>query len=88
LSKQIPTQDLIPEKRFVLPKTYSKMVGYGLTSITKSINKGWLEISEFPTIEGEFIDILKYPPADYFKLIINKANSKRDKFINRHFVKS
>ncbi len=73
LNQEIST----PIKRYLLPKSYAREVGYGLTSITKSINKGWLEISEFPSIEGEFIDIQAYPPEKYFELIINKTKSKR-----------
>ncbi len=73
--------------RFVLPKTYAKLVGYGLTSITKSINKGWIDLTDFHDIEGKFIDTKKYPPDKYFNLIIDRIKNKRHKKFKQHQAK-
>ena len=68
-------------KRFLTKRGFADAANIGIGSVTKAIKNGWIELSEHPSFEGDFIDTNEYKPKDYFSHIAvcqkKKAEAKR-----------
>ncbi len=67
------------QKRYLTKRAYAAAVPIGIGSLTKAISKEWVDVCEFPSIDGEFIDTEQYPIENYFSHIAVCQKNKREK---------
>lgn len=71
----------MPRKRFLTKRGFADVANVGIGSVTKAIKNGWIELSEHPSFEGDFIDTSEYKPEKYFSYIaVCQKNRYKEKY--------